>query len=193
MILSRKEFHRRFMGGFKAVKVQEEFFSVERLYKELQADAHFRNHDYMFEKDVDFSKIEIQEEDGIHWKFPNLKTEEERFEKIKEEMLNDTYEAIPVSRDIDYPDVLYVNNGFHRIFLAKQMGWEKIRAKVSYGKFILHNSISFQDLTILLDMLSKMFPKKSLKEIIEYINKVIAKKPSATEYNVGYGTSEEYK
>ena len=36
-------------------KTVEGLMCVKRLFKEIQADAPFRNHTYMFEKDADFN------------------------------------------------------------------------------------------------------------------------------------------
>ncbi len=194
MIISRTEFHRRYgICGFDTKEEKEELMSVNRLYRELIEDAPFRNHNFMFDEKTDWKNLELQEEDGIIKKFPNIKTESERYDKIKEEILNNTYESVPVSRDIDYPDVIYVENGFHRICIAWELGLEFIRVKARYGKFILEKNITFGDLISLLDMLSQLFKdKKSVISIKEYLESIITKKPEIAEiYMISYGREKK--
>ncbi len=188
IIISRKEFHKRFdFNGFDVIKEKKELMSVERLFKEIKADAPFRNHNYMFNKKINLKKLEIQEKDGIQKKFPEIKTEGERYEKVKEEMLNDTYEEVPVLVDIDYPDVIYVDNGFHRIFIAHQLGMLVLRVKAKYGKFNLNKSITFGDLLSLMKMLEEM-KIPSLKLFKKTLEKCFKKKPSMREtHSIVYG------
>lgn len=125
MIISRKEFHQRLnvFSPMRIEKRQRGLMKVKDLYKEIQADAPFRNHNYIFEKDVDFRKLPLQEETvGIKKKFPKIGTEHKRCEKVEEELNNNTYEIIPILRDIDYPNVIYVEDGFHRIL--GHINWE---------------------------------------------------------------------
>lgn len=191
MIIDRKEFHRRY-HGFKEKEILDRHFEVDVLYEEIIKDAPYRNHNFMFENNVDFSTLPIQEQDGITKKYPKLKTEQERFDKIKEEMLLGNYEPIPLLIDLDYPDVIYVNNGFHRIFLAKQMGWASIKVKASYGKFILADSITFGDLKELLRMLETLFEGKSIPEIKELLESLIKKDPIvADNHSIVYGGLKE--
>jgi hypothetical protein len=144
----------------------------------------------MFDKNTDWKTLELQEEDGIKKLFPEITTEKERYEKIKEEILNDTYESVPVLKDIDYPDVLYVDNGFHRVCIASELGLKVIRVKAKYGKFLLHKNISFNDLVVLLDMLSQLFADKgfSIAGLSDFFKEVIAKNPEVGRiYSIGYG------
>lgn len=194
MIISRREFHRRLgLHPLKVIVNREEIMSVEKLYKEIVADAPFRNHSFMFDKKVDFDKYPIQEADGIQKKFPNIMTEGQRFKKIKQEILKDTYESVPILRDIDYPDVVYVNNGFHRIFLAHELGHKAIRVNAKYGKFILDSNISFNDLNKLLGMLTGLFdPNTTLRELEDKLTKAIKKKPEIGEnHTIGFGSYKE--
>ena len=196
MIISRAEFHKRSMGGFNIIEEKDEMMSVERLMKELLADSPFRNHEYMFKKGMDLKKLELQETTvGIKKKFPDIKTEGQRLRKIKKEMIDDTYEAVPVQIDIDYQDVIYVEDGFHRIFVAHQLGYQVIRVKAKYGKFILDKSITFVDLIKLLGMIEGLFGKelKTVKEVKEFLEKVVKKKKQiGAAYSIGYGNYKEY-
>jgi len=190
MIIGRAEFHQRMgLREFDTIEERDELMSVERLYKELVADAPFRNHTFMFDEKKDWRDLELQEEDGIKRAFPEILTERERYEKIKEEIINDTYESIPVLRDVDYPDVIYVNNGFHRVWIANELGLKVIRVKAKYGKFVLSKSINFNDLISLMDMLERLFKDKpSFKELKEFLEMVTEKKPEMGEtYSITYG------
>lgn len=195
MIISRKEFHRRHgIHGFKTELIEIEDMLVSELMKEIERDAPFRNHDFMFKKGVDFSKLSVQEKDGIFKKFPNIKTEAERFKKIKEEIKKGTYDPVPILMDIDHPSVFYVDNGFHRIFAADQLGRGYIKCKITKGKFILGNSISFGSLIELLKMVSQLSKEKNIDKITEEFQDVIKKKPEiADNHSLGYGVEEEYK
>lgn len=190
MIISRSEFHQRMgLREFDTIEEKDELMSVERLYKEIVADAPFRNHNFMFDQSKDWKDLELQEEDGIKRAFPEITTEKERYEKIKEEILKDTYESIPVLKDVDYPDVIYVDNGFHRIFIAMELGLKVIRVKAKYGKFTLQKSINFEDLTSLLEMLSQLFKEKdSVIELNNFLKMIIKKKPEMGKtYSITYG------
>ncbi len=195
MIISRKEFHRRHgLHGFKTELIEIESMLVLDLMAEIKRDAPFRNHDFMFREGVNFSKLSIQEKDGIFKKFPNLKTEAERFEYIRKEIEDDTYEPVPILMDIDHPSVFYVDNGFHRIFAADQLGRGYIKCKITKGKFILGNSISFKDLSKLMEMLQGLFKDKTSEEIKNILDKKIKDNPEEAEItSIGYGVSEEYK
>ena len=190
MIISRAEFHQRMgLREFDTIEEKDELMSIERLYKEIVADAPFRNHTFMFDESKDWRDLELQEEDGIKRAFPEIITERERYDKIKEEILKDTYESIPVLRDVDYPDVIYVNNGFHRIFIANELGLKVIRVRAKYGKFVLDKSIRFNDLISLLDMVSQLFKEKdSIIELKNFLKMVVTKKPEMGEtYSITYG------
>ena len=60
MIISRKEFHQRYTDDdFKVIKEKEELMSVDRLFKEIHADAPFRNHEYMFDEKTNLKELEV--------------------------------------------------------------------------------------------------------------------------------------
>lgn len=178
MIISRAEFHRR--GGdmnFNVSKEEFKLFDVTKLFKEIQSDAAFRNHKFMFESInfKDFDNMPLMESDGIIKKFPDIKTEGDRFRAIQKEIIDDSYEPVPIQSDEDYPDVIYVANGFHRIYLANRMGLKYIRARVMYGKFEYDETITFEQLDSLLDMVSKLFKPESFEKLIEDVKSIINK------------------
>lgn len=190
MIISRAEFHQRMgLREFETIEERDELMSVDRLYKEIVADAPFRNHTFMFDETKDWRDLELQEEDGIKRAFPEITTERERYDKIKEEILKDTYESIPVLKDIDYQDVIYVDNGFHRIFIAMELGMKVIRVKTKYGKFALSKSINFNDIISLLDMISQLFKENdSIIELKDFLKMVVTKKPEiGRTHSITYG------
>lgn len=189
MIISRKEFHHRNIGGrFDEIRTEIIDVDVAELVEELKADAPFRNHVYMFDGS-DLSKLGLMEETvGIKNRFPDIKTEEERMKHIEEEVVSGIYEPVPVSRDIDNPRDFYIEDGFHRIMSAQKLGLKTIRCKVRYGKFVLSDAIWFGDLIRLLGMLENLFSDiTSIKELKEFLEKVVKKKPElADTFSIGY-------
>ena len=159
MIINRKEFHlkKNIFTPMNIEKTIEEVMCVKMLFKEIKADAFYRNHNYMFKKDADFKNMVLQEvEVGIKNKFPEIKTEQERFDKIQQELKDDTYNSIPLLRDIDYPSVFYIEDGFHRIFLAHKLGYDSLRIISKYGKFNFNKSIAMKDISKLLEMVNDL-------------------------------------
>lgn len=193
MLISRKELSTRFTSrAFNTFEEMEELVSVEKLFKEAQAEAPFRNHDYMFDKKVPFKKLKLQEtEVGIKKKYPYIKTEGQRFKRIEQEVRNDTYKSVEIFRDADYPDDIFINDGFHRIYSAHKLGHRVMRCKVKIGKFILEKSISFEDLAPLLNMVKGMFKGMTIDEIYKLIKKV--NKKGKANYSIGYGKYDEEK
>ena len=59
-------------------------------------------------------------------------------------------------RDIDYPDVFYIENGFHRIFLAHKIRCSQLRVISKYGKFNFNKSIAMKDVASLLEMINDL-------------------------------------
>ena len=170
MIISRDEFHRRYWGvecdGMEKPRTRLRYMPVATLLREIKRDAPWRNHEYMFDGS-DLATLPLQESTvGIKAAFPDIKTERERLDKVIGQLLADTYEAVPISMDADYPSIFYVEDGFHRIFGAHALGMRKLRCKVTRGKFNLSDSIDFVKLPKLLDMVDKMFKGKTNKEII---------------------------
>lgn len=157
-LISREEFHRRY-AWFKKVQVLTGSMDTDILFDEIVADAPFRNHTYMFSSNhEDFKNMELQEPTvGIKNKFPDIKTEAERFAKIESELMSNTYEPIPVSMDIDDKNLFYIEDGFHRIFLAKKLGIKELNVELRLGKFMLSETITFGQLVKLLNMVQDLF------------------------------------
>jgi hypothetical protein len=196
MIISRREFYRRCtLLDFQQISESDEMMSVEMLFKELQMDAPFRNHDYMFDDKIGLSSLLLQEETvGIKNKFPEITTEGERYAKIREELLADTYLPVPVKRDIDYPCVIHIEDGLHRVFIAHSLGMKFIRIHAIYGKFILGKCISFADLPKLLHMLERLFGTeyKTITALRMFLEMVVAKRPDIGEtHSISYGNESE--
>jgi len=195
MIISRREFYRRCtLMEFHLIREAEEMMSVEQLFHELQMDVPFRNHLYMFDEQIDLSKLPLQEETvGIKNKFPKIKTEGERYEKIREELIAGTYEPVPVKRDIDSPCVIHIEDGLHRVYIAHSLGMKFIRVRAMYGKFSLSKTICFGDIVDLLQMIEKLFNKeyKTITGLREFLQDVIKKRPIVGEiYSLTYGNDE---
>jgi len=192
MIISRREFYRRCtLLSFRKISEADEMMSVEMLFKELQMDAPFRSHKYMFDEKINLASLPLQEETvGIKLKFPDISTEGERYTRIREELLADTYLPVPVKRDIDYPCVIHIEDGLHRVFIAHSLGMKFIRVHASYGKFFLGNSICFTDLAKLLYMLERLFGKEypTISGLRKFLDELITKRPDVGEiHSISYG------
>lgn len=146
MFISRREFYTRAYGRLKPIKKEKCLISIDELYEEAIKDAVYRCHNFLLTKSwSEIYDMEVQEQDGL--KEFNYKTEGERFEHIKNELVDDTYETIRLYKDIDHPTIKHISNGFHRIFMAKKLGITHLRCEVWYGKWELKESISFEQFT----------------------------------------------
>ena len=189
ILISRKEFHRRMdLDYFKAEREETVEYYVAPLWDEIKADAPFRNHEYLFNGSK-FEDLPLQEDTvGIKEVFPDIKTEADRLKHIKDELLQGTYKPVPILFDKDHPTFFYVDDGFHRIFLAKQLGWKTMQIQAKYGKFKLHKTFPLTDLSSLLKMVDGLFGKKfpTVKGIINFLeNKADKEKMKVT--SICYG------
>lgn len=193
MLISREEFYRREnFRLFQITEEKEELMSVDMLYKEAVADAPFRNHEFLFNKKTDFKITSLQEDHvGIKKKFPDIKTEQDRIDKITEELEADTYQSVPVFRDCDHISIIYIDDGFHRIYCAHLLGMKVMRVKSKYGKFVLSDVIRIRKLPELLDMLIKMFPGKTMPELKKFLEKAIKKNPKNKYLNATFSYGQE--
>lgn len=194
MLISREEFYRRDnFRLFQITEEKEELMSVDMLYKEAVADAPFRNHEFLFNKKTDFKITSLQEDHvGIKKKFPDIKTEQDRIDKITEELEADTYQSVPVFRDCDHISIIYIDDGFHRIYCAHLCGMKVIRVKSKYGKFVLSDSICIRKIPELLDMLIKMFPEiTDMKKLKTFIEKAMKKNPKNKYLNATFSYGKE--
>lgn len=146
MFISREEFYTRCAFRLKPIKKEKGLLKVEELYNEAVKDAPYRNHTFLLNYSwEEIYNMEAQEQDGL--KEYNYKTEGERFEHIKKELIEDTYETIRIYRDIDHPTIMHLSNGFHRIFMAKKLGIKQLRVETWYGKWKITKHIDFEDFT----------------------------------------------
>ena len=173
MILSRAEFNRRWTDRDFAIEKQIiEDFDVLTLMKELKLDAKFRNHEYMF-NGRDLDKLPLQETTiGILKTNPDIKTEGERLSAVKKELENKTYFPVEIFQDIDHPTIIYVNDGFHRIVGAYQLGMKTIRCEIKQGHYKLSDTLRIRDLVEHIDMLKQLVGEKNLMKL----NKIVDKK-----------------
>lgn len=196
MIISRTEFHNRYLcvqlNGIANAKTKLQKMSVAMLLKEAKADAAYRNHLYMF-NGTDLNTLPIQETTvGIKARFPDIKTEQDRLDKVELELLEDSYAPVKVSRDADYHDIIYIEDGFHRIYAASKMKLKSIRCEVTYGKFRLEDSITFEKLIKLLTMVDDVFKGKSNKEIIAELTARDIDTEKLKHISLGYGKGDNY-
>ena len=188
MILSRKEFHLRWtFRNFKTVEEKLVLFPIKPLLKEIRKDAKFRNHSYLF-NGSDLSKVKCDDEIGIniHCR-KKAKTESERMVVIDEQIRKGTYKPVGLFQEIDYPNIIFVDDGFHRIYSAWKQGKKRIWCNVKQGHFILEKVMPFKDLPALLGMLSGMFPKEmhDIKKLRKFLKNADKKKMRIT--SIGYG------
>lgn len=172
MLVKRQEFHQRHGQIKYDVKREvEEKMDVKILMLEAKEDAPFRSHNYLFKKNQDFNKISEQEKDGIAKKYPRIKTEQRRMDYIEKELKNGTYEPVQVLKHYKHHSVIFISNGFHRVFLADKLKWDKINCSVKYVDYKLDKTISFGELRQLLDILDRLFSKvKDKEEVLKKYN-----------------------
>ena len=195
MFISRGELHRR-MGfdPFNVFEVREEYMSVDMLLKEAKADSGMRNHEYMFDGS-DLKTLPLKEDtSGILKKFPDIKTEAERFNAIKKEFEDDSYEPVPVFRDIDNPYDIFLINGFHRIVIAAELKRQVIKTKSFYGKLRLDENIDLNNLIHLLEMLTMMFKDKEVRlhSVLSKLREAVEKDSfKGAHWSIGYGNCND--
>ena len=185
MILTRKEFHRRWdFRTFITIRKEELVdFPIEPLFKEIQADVPFRNHEYLFDNS-NLSRVLCDDEVGVN-KYCNahVRTEQQRMNVIDAQIKNGTYLPVPIFQDIEHPGIIFVDDGFHRIFSAWKQGKTTIKCRVKQGKFKLERVMPFEDLPKLLGMLEGLFPKKlhDIKKLKKFLEKASKKNPKKME------------
>lgn len=176
MILDRKEFNVRWSDrNFDTKKEIIVDFPIRPLYEEIQKDAEYRNHEYLF-KNIDFNELPLQEETvGILNKVPDIKTEGDRLREIKAEVQLGIYEPVELFQDIDHPTVIYVNDGFHRIFVSQMLGKKTVKCKVKIGHFILSDTMKIRDVIYYVDFLGKISGEKDLEDAAKRFSQAIDK------------------
>ena len=192
MILSRKEFHLRWT--FRTFDMDSKcitHFPIFPLLKEIKADAPFRNHNYLFDGS-DLSKIACDDEIGVNkYCGENVKTEAERIAVIDRQIKEETYKPISLFQDGEHPSIIFIDDGFHRVYSAWKQGLVTIKADLKMGQFKLEKVMPMEDLPKLLGMLEGMFPKelhdvKKMKKFLE--ESTDGKKMKIT--SIGYGKME---
>lgn len=191
MIISREELYLRWsFRNFKTLKTVVESMKVKQLYKEIKKDAKYRNHGFLFDGS-DLKAINLKEfgdEVGVNLHCnANAITEEDRVQAISEQVKNGTYKPVEVFQDIEHPTIIYIDDGFHRIFCAHQLGLVNLKCRIRRGHYILSKSIRMRDLPPLLEMLMGIFGKnKTLKEA-----KKMASIKKIASVAVSYGNDKE--
>jgi hypothetical protein len=90
--------------------------------------------------------------------------------------------------DIKKEGTLYmINNGFHRIRVASDLGIKKLPVSLKVGKFIISKHINVLDMPSLLKMLQLCFPEfKTFKELEEFFLTKVNNSKLRNVY-IGYG------
>ena len=191
MILSRKEFNLRW--SFRRFKVIEEkvmCLPVSMLMCEIKEDAPFRNHQYLFDGS-DLSKLKCDDEVGVN-KFcgANVQTEKERLDFVEKQVKENSYEPVAVFQHVLHPTIIYVDDGFHRIYSAHKLKKGIVLCKIKKGYFILEKAISIKDLQKLLQLVREMFPALgTIVKILKFLETVPEEKREHT--SIGYGGNEK--
>lgn len=185
MIITREEFNTRWVNrDFDTKIVVDGLVNTEILYEEIQADAKYRSHEYMFDGS-NFSQLPLQEDTvGIKNTNPYIKTEFDRCLAITQEIRADTYEPVEVYQDINHPTIIYIGDGFHRIYIAHQLGIKQLRCKIKLGQFKLTNDLRLRDIIRHIEILSQITGSTELKE---YIKKVKPNIDKEYEHGVKFG------
>ena len=86
-----------------------------------------------------------------------------------------------------------INNGFHRIKVAKDLGVKELPVHLQEGYFILSKHISLPDLKKLLNMVKLMFPEiKTMQGVIDFLDELkIPGNPRAESMYIGYGNTDK--
>lgn len=181
MILTRKEFHRRWDFRNFDVVIREKLvdFPIEPLFREIKSDAPFRNHEYLFDNS-DLSKVKCDDEIGVNkYCGANVNTELQRMLVIDAQIKDETYLPVPIFQDIEHPGIIFVDDGFHRIFSAQMQGRNTVKCLVKQGHFKLERVMPFEDLPKLLGMLEGLFPKRlhDVKRLKKFLEKASKKNP----------------
>ena len=157
MIISRDEFDVRWTDrSFEIVTEVHKLMRVDKLYKEIEADAKYRNHEYLFDgsnlADLPFKETTS----GILERYPELQTEAERIDKIELEILQHEYRPVEVFQDIDHPTIIYIGDGFHRIYAAYKLGNRYIKCNIKKGHFKLSDDLKIRDIIRHMEILGQI-------------------------------------
>ena len=189
MILPRKEFYDRWnFRDFDTHETIVDFFPVDELMDEAEADAPFRNKSFMFDPKADWNKVSVEHDEvGVNkYCDAGVKTEEERIKYVEGQIERGTYEPVPIFQDIDYPSIIYIDDGFHRIFAANSMGRFFIKCRIKRGKFKLVKSINAEELLMLTTFLLGAFKDaKDMKHLNNILRKIPEDKRLHTSFHYG--------
>lgn len=190
MILTRQEFWNRWaFRGFDTIHKEEIEYPIEPLIKEIKADAHIRNHDYLF-NGSNLSKIKCDDEIGVNkYCHENVKTEAERIAIIDQQIKTGEYTPVKIFQDWEHTDIIIIDDGFHRIYSAWKQNKKTIRCEIKQGLFILEKTMPMEDLPDLLDMLTKLFPPElhDISKLNAFLNNADKKKMQITSISYGGG------
>jgi hypothetical protein len=145
---------------------------VDFLFELAHEEAPFRG-----EEDLDSMKDIIYDKDAYE-KSPRIK-------KLFDEWDLSKCEPLDVKKE---GTIYMINNGFHRIRVAKDKGIKTLKVNLQEGKFILTKHISFFDLKDVISMIRLMF--KDYKTFEELENFLADKKLDERKMKhifIGYG------
>lgn len=160
-----------FMGfEIKSSKIVD--VDVDFLYELACEEAPYRN-----EEDSEDAK-DILFGDDAYAKSPKLK-------KLFDEWDINKCEPIDLKKD---GTIYMLNNGFHRIRVAKNKEIKTLKVNLQTGKFILDKHISISDLLRLLKMLREMFKEyKTFEELENFLSDPCMDKDKMKHAFIGFG------
>jgi hypothetical protein len=128
-------------AGFETDRSEIVDMPVEMLYKEALAEAPYRG-----EEDTEEAKDILYGVDSFE--------RSKRLQKLYDEWDIVKCEPLDIKCEGTF---LMINNGFHRIAVARMKGLASLQVNMQYGHFILSRHISIYDLRDLIKMLKIMF------------------------------------
>jgi len=159
--------------GFDVDNAKEVEMGVDFLFALAKEEAPFRSDEEFdsLSKEILFGKESLS-----------------KSKKLKHLLDNwDTEKCEPL--DIKKEGTIYmINDGFHRIIVAKELNIPKLKVKLSEGVFLLSKHITFADLPQLLEMIKLSFPKyKTFDSLIKLLTNSKLDKEKMKHTSLCYG------
>ena len=176
--MALREFITEMFVGFTTVSEKIVEVDVDFLFELAREESPFRN-----EEDIECMKDIIYDKDAYE--------KSTRLKKLFDEW--DINKCEPL--DLKKEGTIYIlNNGFHRIRVAKDKGIKKLKVNLQEGRFILAKHISFFDLIKVISMIRLIFKKyKTFEELENFLSdkKLDETKMKHTFIGYGYGDWNE--
>lgn len=161
--------------GFKTESEKTVMMDVDFLFELAKEEAPYRT-DKEFEED--YKEILLREEG---WK------KSKRLKDLYDNWDDSKCEPLNIKKEGTW---YMINDGFHRIIVAKRLGKKQLPVRLQEGKFVLTKKIDMVDIPELLDMLIKGFKKyKTFEELQTFIKSL--DQNALKRYSIVYGRYDE--